>query len=71
VPPGAVAFKVAVLPEQMVTPEAVGAAGVGAAVTVTELEMGAQPVVLSETVTVYVPTTAVDIVEIVAPVLHR
>lgn len=55
VPPGAVAVSVALLPAQMEVPAAVGAAGVGAAVTSAVCVMAAQPVVLSDTVTEYVP----------------
>ena len=39
------------LPEQMVVPDAVGAAGVDACVTVVDVVTGAHPVVLSDTVT--------------------
>ena len=43
VPPGAVAVKVAVVPWQIVEPNAVGAAGVGVTVTVTPVLGPTQP----------------------------
>ena len=52
VPPGADGVSVAWLPAQIVAPVTVGADGVGAAVTVAVCDTGAQPVVLSDTVTV-------------------
>jgi hypothetical protein len=62
---------VAELPEQIEVSAAVGATGVGAAVTVTLWGTAAQPVVLSETETEYVATLFADIDCVVSPVLHK
>ncbi len=70
VPPGAVAVKVAELPEQIVVPDAVGAAGVAAAPTVTCCTVGGQPLSWSVTETVYVPGVVTEIDGVVAPVFH-